>query len=251
MDKRAAQKILKKVKDDYKTIACDFHISRKKMFWQELNILVDKYVRKNQKILDIGCGNGRLFMILKDKNINYLGIDNCQELLDLAKEEFKNYKDTEFKQEDLLNINYKERFDLVFLVAVLQHVPTKELRIKALKNIKRALKPGGYFIMLNWNLFQKDKIKYVKKYNNLRLKGEIDLGKHDTLIPWKEFGKSYQKKSEDSKEILRYYHAFTEEEVKDLLKEVGLEIKDIYYVKKGKRVNVKEGYNLCAVAKNI
>ncbi|NQU99579.1 MAG: hypothetical protein HQ538_02475, partial [Parcubacteria group bacterium] len=46
------------------------------------------------------------------------------------------------------------------------------------------------------------------------------------------------------------YHAFTEEETKDLLEKAGFEIEDIYYVKKGERSDVEEGYNLCVIAKN-
>lgn len=251
MNQGSAQKILKKVKKDYKTIASDFNISRKKMFWQELNVLVKKYVREEQSVLDIGCGNGRLLMILKNKNINYIGTDNCKELLDNAREEFKDYNKKEFRKEDLLDTNYKEEFDLVFLIAVLQHIPTEKLRIKALKNIRKALKPNSFLIMLNWNLFQKNKIKYVKKYNKLRLEKKIDLGENDTLIPWKEFRNSYSKKSNKSQEILRYYHAFTKEETKKLLKEAGFKIEDIYYVKKGERVGIEEGYNLCTIAQKV
>ena len=131
----------------------------------------------------------------------------------------------------------------------LQHIPSEELRLEALKNIKKALKPGGYLIMLNWNLFQKDKIKYVEKYNKLRLEGKLELDKNDTLIPWREFRNTYREKEKiNNKEILRYYHAFTQSEIENLLKKAGFRIEDVYYVKKGKRVVVEKGYNLCTIA---
>lgn len=250
MDSKTAQKILKKVKKDYNIIAREFSITRKRV-WNELYDLVNKYVQNNQKILDIGCGNGRLFSILKNKNIEYLGIDNSKELINIAQEKYKNFKNSKFKVKDLLEINYNKKFDLIFLIAVLQHIPSEELRIKALKSIKKALKPNSFLIMLNWNLFQKDKIKYVKKYNALKLTGQSDMDKDDTLIPWKEFRNSYQKKAKESKEVLRYYHAFAKEEIEDLLEKAGLKIEDIYYVKKGKRVDINEGYNLCVVAQNM
>jgi hypothetical protein len=72
------------------------------------------------------------------------------------------------------------------------------------------------------------------------------------LIPWREFRSTYKNKDENkSKEILRYYHAFTKEELEGLLRKTGFEIKDIYYVKSGERVSVNEGYNICTIAENI
>lgn len=103
--------------------------------------------------------------------------------------------------------------------------------------------------MLNWNLFQKDKIKYVEKYNSLIKAGKSDLEENDTLIPWKESGKAYSKKGDVlEKEILRYYHAFTIDEISNLLKEAGFKLKDIYYTKRGKMSDIDEGYNLCTIA---
>ncbi len=250
MDSKTIQKILKKVKKDYSVIACEFSITRERI-WNELNILVEKYAKDDQKILDIGCGNGRLFSILKDKNINYLGIDNCQELIDIAKEKYKNFDKGKFAVEDLLEMSFDKEFDLIFIIAVLQHIPSEELRLRVLKKIKKALKPGGYLIMLNWNLFQKDKIEYVNKYNRLRLEGKFELSENDTLISWKEFGNTHHGKEKiNNKKIERYYHAFTKKEIENLLKKAGFKIADIYYVKKGKRSDVNEGYNICTVAKN-
>ena len=249
MDSKTVQKTLKKVKEDYDLIARDFSITRNKIIWSEIDVLVKKYVKDNQKILDVGCGNGRLFSVLKNKNINYLGTDNCKELVDIAREKYKDYDNGKFEVEDLLEMNFNKEFDLVFIIAVLQHIPSEELRLKALRKIKKALKPGGYLIMLNWNLFQKDKIKYVNKYNKLRLEGKFELGKNDTLIPWREFRNTYEEKEKaNNKEILRYYHAFTCDETENLLKKARFEIEEIYYVKKGERSDVDEGYNLCVVA---
>ena len=204
MNYKIAKKILKKVKEDYKIIAKDFSITRDKRIWDELNVLVEKYVKDNQKILDIGCGNGRLFSILKNKNIDYWGIDNCKELIKIAQEKYKDCNNARFEIKDMLEINFEKEFDLVFVIAVLQHIPAEELRLKALKKIKKALRSGGCLIMLNWNLFQKDKIKYVNKYNKLRLEEKFELSENDTLIPWREFRSTYKSNdANNQKEILR------------------------------------------------
>jgi len=40
-----------------------------------------EYIEPGQKVLDLGCGNGRLLNALKDKKIDYIGVDNSEKLL--------------------------------------------------------------------------------------------------------------------------------------------------------------------------
>lgn len=249
MDKKYAKELLEKVKKDYCQIAENFSATRGRM-WEELNVLVGEYVKDGQKILDAGCGNGRLFSILRDKKIDYVGVDSCTGLLDIAREKYKDDKNAKFLEKDLLNLDFKsEKFDIVFAVASFHHVPTEQLRIEVLKGVGRILKPKGLYIMMNWNLFQKDKIKYVKKYNDLVRTGKTELELNDTMIPWKESAKSYDNSGESKdKEVLRYYHAFTEKEISELMEKAGFNIVETYYTKRGERSNVHEGYNLCTVA---
>lgn len=250
MDPKYAQFLLKKTKQDYQKIACDFALSRAKP-WEELKILVRKYVKKNQQILDVGCGNGRLFQLLENKKIKYTGIDNCRKLISLARERYKNLTNADFYVKDLLDIKFISKYDLVFAIAVLHHIPSEELRFKALKNIWRSLKKGGILIMTNWNFFQNDRIKYVEKYNLLKISGKSKLDFNDVFIPWKSYGPrrgGYAKNSYRDKEIQRYYHAFTRSEIRDLLEKSKFKIKEIFYVKKGKISDVFEGFNLCVVA---
>ena len=58
MDKEYAKKILEETKENYNLISEDFSITRDK-FWEELGFL-SKYVNDSDKVLDLGCGNGRL-----------------------------------------------------------------------------------------------------------------------------------------------------------------------------------------------
>jgi tRNA (uracil-5-)-methyltransferase TRM9 len=243
MDYKYAQSLLKKTKQDYQKIACDFALSRAKP-WEELKILVQKYVKKGQQILDVGCGNGRLFLLLKNKEINYTGIDNCRELISLAKERYKNFGNANFYIKDLFNIKFIQKYDLVFAVAVLHHIPSEELRLKAFNNIWESLKKGGIFIMTNWNFFQNNRIKYVEKYNLLKISGKSKLDFNDVFIPWK----GYAKNSYKGEAIQRYYHAFTRAEIRNLLEKSKFKVKEIFYVRKGKISDVFEGFNLCVVA---
>jgi len=57
----------------------------------EMKIVLSKFissVSENPKVLDIGCGNGLLYPILKDhnKNLEYVGVDIADNLLEVARE---------------------------------------------------------------------------------------------------------------------------------------------------------------------
>ena len=102
MQKQTQDKLLKIVHDNYREIAAQFDVTRKKHIWPELeNILAN--LSANSSILDVGCGNGRLLEALKDKNIKYLGVDNGEELIELAK---KNYPNNNFSVVDIFYFLY-------------------------------------------------------------------------------------------------------------------------------------------------
>ncbi len=85
MAAKTAKTLLKKVKSDYAAIAAEFNATRKYP-WKEFKHFA-KYVKPGQKILDVGCGNGRLAGFLEEKNIR-----DCSLIIFLPQ---KALKDTE------------------------------------------------------------------------------------------------------------------------------------------------------------
>lgn len=190
--------LLKKVKQDYNTIAEEFSVTRNRP-WHEFE-LFKKIVEESgpsARILDVGCGNGRLASALKHSQ--YIGIDNSRKLLKLAREKNPTFS---FKYGDILKIPFQNHsFEIVFAVAVLHHVPSRALQLTALKELKRVTKLGGKVIITVWNLWQPKYEKY------------IDRKTHESFIPWGVY-----KKTE------RYYHAFTAQEIEELIKRAGFNV---------------------------
>jgi tRNA (uracil-5-)-methyltransferase TRM9 len=211
MKPNIAKKLLKKVKEDYNQISAEFDQTRKHS-WKEFESFLE-YISEGDSIADLGCGNGRLYDFLRGKKeIKYIGIDNSEELIKAAK---KNFPEVKFKVGDLLDIPEKdESTDVAAAIASFHHIPSKELREKSVKEISRILKANGIFILSVWNLFQPRYKKYIRKS---RIKSLTTLGKYaprDTLIPWGKTG------------VMRYYYAFKEKELENLLKKAGFEILD-------------------------
>src|SRR3989338_4162555 len=87
MDKMTQQNLLELVKRNYEEIVVDFDNTRKKYLWPEL-IKLAEMVIDGDRVLDAGCGNGRLAGAFNEKKIYYLGVDNSEKLIATANENF-------------------------------------------------------------------------------------------------------------------------------------------------------------------
>lgn len=214
MKEKIAQNILKKTKDDYNIIAAKFSSTRQYLP-NDITVL-KKYVKNNDKILDLGCGNGRLVKLFYGLKIDYIGIDVSKKLLKIATQKYPNYK---FLQFNGLKLPFKkESFDNVYCLAVFHHIPSEKYRLKFLSEIYRVLKPNGLLILTVWNL--SDKLKIL---NN---KIHSDLDKNDIYYPFKNH--------ENKIIINRYLHSFTVRELTDLAEKTDFKILENYSLKRGK-----------------
>lgn len=222
MNKQTQKNLLNIVDKNYNEIAKEFNETRKKELWQEL-INLTKNIKDGNKVLDVGCGNGRIIDALIDRKIEYLGVDQSKELISFARE---NYRDTpwakfEFGRIQELNQVKGVNFDFVFSIAVLHHIPGENMQIEALRQLKNKVKKEGRIVVSAWNLWNKPKYrKLIFKFALLKLirKNKMDFG--DILFDWYD----YKKKSLSK----RYYHAFTKRSLKRIAKKAGLVIDRVY-----------------------
>lgn len=240
--KPKTQKILDQVQNVYNQISRSFSDTRGKS-WQGFGGF-NKYTKDGDRVLDLGCGNGRMADIFNEQAIDYLGIDNSSELIKLAQARFTNQPNYKFEVGDALTFSYQEKFNLVLMIAVLHHVPTRELRLRVLKNIYNSLKPGGRLVISNWNLWQViggrkrwRYYAYIFNYADKLKRGVWQLS--DAFVPWKPL----------AGDNLRYVHSFKRGELARLLKAAGFVIEKINFeTKNGELSDIWHGDNLLAVA---
>lgn len=223
MDKQTQQYLLSLVGRNYEEIAADFDNTRKKFLWPEL-IKLTESVKNGEKILDVGCGNGRLAGAFKNKKINYFGIDISQGLIDAAKRNFQSLnKNYQFLKMDALELDklLENNFDYIFCVAVLHHLPGEDLRIQALKQMKNKINNQGKIIITVWNFWSKEKYRrIILKHALLKILGLIKFDFKDILFDWKN--------NKGEKISQRYYHAFTQKELKKIVTLASLKIEKFY-----------------------
>jgi ubiquinone/menaquinone biosynthesis C-methylase UbiE len=158
--------------------------------------VVDFLKTKTGKILDLGGGSGRHLMKI-NKGKMYL-VDFSENMIELAKQKAKKNKiDSEFFVANSSNLCFeKDFFDFAIFIDSLQCIEEKKGRKKAIKELFKALKPGGEVLVSLWN-------KDCKRFKN---------AKKETRMQWRNKGE-------------RYYYLYTEQEAhKDFEKE-GFEIK--------------------------
>ncbi len=158
---------IESIKNVYNTIGDEFSASRA-YIWPDLKPFLQD-VPDNASVLDVGCGNGRLLLGLP-QNIRYTGLDISSVLIQKA---FENHPQAHFLETDITKeAAWKNlpRFDYVFCIAVIHHLPTRKDQLFVLKQIKKHLKPGGKCLITAWNLWQPKLLKHHLNLQSLNLK---------------------------------------------------------------------------------
>jgi SAM-dependent methyltransferase len=136
--------------------------------------VVDKFLTDSTttSILEVGCGNGHNLFGLSTlfPNINLLGLDYSQEMIDAAckiNEELKN-KSIKFSTENVLNLtsndSLKNKFELVFTDRLLINLNNWELQQKGIEQISSCVKNNGFLLLLE---------NFTQSYSNQNLLREI------------------------------------------------------------------------------
>lgn len=235
MKRRYIHLIQEQLKASYSAIADEFDATRQKP-WEEFHHFLG-YVRHGSQVLDLGCGNGRLYGALAGRGVDYLGVDHNSQLLEKAQAA---YPEARFALADMMDLHFlpEEAFDTVFCVAAFHHIPGRSARREVLEQIHRALKPDGVLIFTVWNLFQ---WKYVGALLKSIVSWALHLGLkyawNDLWIQWGNYP------------IKRYYHAFLPSELRRYFENGSWEIEEFYFTRKGARVGFWRSFNLVVIAR--
>ena len=104
-------------------------------------------LKRSNKILDIGFGDGQLLQLLSRYHFDLYGTDISEKNVKKTKNEFIAKKiDVELKVSKMTDMPFADNeFDVVVATEVLEHAGEVELK-KGLQEIRRVLKDGGVFL---------------------------------------------------------------------------------------------------------
>lgn len=111
---------------------------------------IDKYLKDNCKIIDIGAGTGKYSSYINSLGYDITAVELVKSNLVKLKENVPNIKAYQGNALDLSKFK-DESFDIVLLFGPLYHLISKEEKIKALEEAKRIVKQNG-IIMIQYCL---------------------------------------------------------------------------------------------------
>jgi tRNA (uracil-5-)-methyltransferase TRM9 len=185
------------------------------------------YIGNAGKVLDIGCGNGRLAERLEreGKRTSYVGVDASPQLIAIAsarKMQLRNVA-ADFFVADITQASWSlpfadASFDIAIALAVLHHIPSFDLRCAVLRDIHVLLKPGARLILTNWAFDRNERQrKRIVAWSSAGF-DERDLEPGDALLAWKRGGVGY-----------RYCHLIVKEEMTQMAEASGFQAVKQYY----------------------
>jgi len=121
--------------------------------WNQYKNLLDTYLRipdtdSELKILDVGCAQATLALLLAERGHNVVAVDLRQEFLDYAKLRYEK-GNIRFQQGNVLELEISEKFDLIFANQIVEHLVYPFEMIDRLKSL---LRPSGRLVLStpNW-----------------------------------------------------------------------------------------------------
>lgn len=149
---------------------------------------------KDPKILEIGCGNGYTAeQIVKQLNVKLMCIDFCEDFIKIARK--RRLKEVTFKVGDVLNLEFTDAsFDIALTERCLINLDSWEKQKKALNEVKRVLKNGGGYLMIEAFTDGLDNLNEARKVVGL---DPIKQPYHDLYFDKKKFTQFIKGKFED------------------------------------------------------
>jgi ubiquinone/menaquinone biosynthesis C-methylase UbiE len=213
-------KIRKDVVGFYDAVAGRFSQTRKN-WWESLDFF-KKYINDKDKLLDFGCGNGRLleFVYNEDLRVDYTGVDVSAQLIEIAQSKYKNEKFLIIGNEGEVPFG-EGYFDTIFSIAVFHHF-NPGMAKGALGEMRRVLKKDGVVIITAWHLWNKKRIPFLVKAFFRKII-RLDFSKTADL-PF-----SYSDKKEGQKTYWRTCHWWSKRSLEKLARKNGFEVLESGY----------------------
>ena len=110
--------------------------------------IIKEYNLDKKRILELGCGEGRDARYLLNKNINVLATDVSQEAINYCINKDKKHMNN-YQVLDILNNNFKEKYDFIYSVACLHMFVLDDDRSSFFKFVYHHLNDNGLALILS------------------------------------------------------------------------------------------------------
>jgi ubiquinone/menaquinone biosynthesis C-methylase UbiE len=210
----------------------DLASRRKASIESTVEWILNSVNKENMNILDLGCGPGLYCKLMAERGHNVTGVDISMNSIEYArKQATDNGLDIEYVNLNYLELNEDNKYDLVMMVFTDFGVLKPHERETLIRNVYRALKPGGTFIfdvLSDRNLETKVSERTWEMEESGFWKNSPYLLLSDSFLYLDEKVILYQHIVMDDKsknfDVYRFWtHFFTSDDLKQLLEPEGFE----------------------------
>lgn len=211
MDKKTINGLLNLNRDFYDRVWESFDSTRQNYWpgWGRIDYFTNPKPAKKQKILDLGCGNGRFYGFLYKRypqlNLEYTGIDINRYLLDKAKIK---HKQARFILGDVFakSIFHENKYNLTVGFGLTHHIPGKLFRFEWIKSLGKLLVKDGLLVLSFWMFDTKHSMtpdnNFLKKRYGINMS---EMENQDFFLGWSKLPG-----------IFRYCHLFHTAEISEI-----------------------------------
>ena len=191
----------------------------------EVSFLVKNIpIKKNFRILDLCCGQGRHTLELAKRGYYVSGLDYSAYLLKIAiREASKNNLKIIFKRADARKLSFAKKFGVILNLFTAFGYGSKEDDGRIIKNVSKSLKKGGFFLIdlmnplwlwRNYKPHAKEKVGPYKIVHNRNFDFLNNVNYHKMQMAYN-----------GSKKTIKAHNRFyTLAEIKDLFQSEGLKV---------------------------
>ena len=159
-------------------------------YQKDLSIIL-KWATRDQTILELACGTGRLTIPMAQRGFKMVGVDLHEGMLARARQKAEEQGVTiEFIQQDCTQLNIPVKSSLAFMTGnSFQHFLTNEAQDALFQSVRKHLEDGGIFIFDTRNPVLKElsvvdeyEEKYLDKNGDQVIESHRDVYDHLTQI---------------------------------------------------------------------
>ncbi len=193
--------------------------------WDQVTDFLDT-LPDDSTLLDIACGNGRHSVIARKRGMKVFGVDASTELAKIAQGRLREAGDHKATGADVIAGSAihlplaRNTVDHALFIAALHHIPGRHRRVKALREVRRVLRPRGMALITVWARWQDRFADHYIKELIRHIPRKIRLGENapefgDILVPWQG-------------DEMRFYHLMSLRETVLTCKAAGFFVRDAW-----------------------
>ncbi|MDH5378194.1 MAG: methyltransferase domain-containing protein, partial [Gammaproteobacteria bacterium] len=133
------------------------------MYHAQLEMYQSLVPKEAKRVLDVGCAQGTLALLLAEQGYSVMAVDLRQGFLDYAKTRWT-HGDIVFKQGNVFDLGLKEKFDVIFANQIIEHLVYPQEMVEKLSAL---LNENGLLVMTtpNGKYFKNSQPSYTELGN--------------------------------------------------------------------------------------